>query len=587
MPAARSLSEPEMLQLRQEAARHTGGSLRPWVQSVARLHGVSDATIYRAIQGATPRARKRRSDAGSIRDADFAASLEIIKAMIVQTQCTPEYALDWVNTHRAKAGQPELEVSLATIRRHLDAAGFSSLDRDVDRRIHRRWEAPYANYLWQMDATTAAQYYLRTGGAVGIKSRVSTSKNKEDTTTKLYLLLIIDDHSRVKFGQFTTSMTARAWINVLVAAMLSGSFGRLVRESILRRGGALPDIYSQLPAERADQVVWPACGVPERLYTDNDSAVKALEWVSLMQALGIEHKKTERSTEEWINAQAKGKVERGIQTVQRFEAFTKAQPFTSLDRMNGVFAEFLLHENNVVRRSLGGQASFERWIATAVVRACPEAEVIRASSASEAEARVSAALTIRVNFGSRHGSRTFQLPMRAPFVDLDRTQKLQIRFWREDPSLVEVLVDGQAHTITTLYQPDVAGEYKAAPKPKAVEEREKALATDITAYKPVVHEVWGHKNAKDPRVYAIQPAATQHPLTIAALAPRMVRRGMAIDRLQAQGLFARPPAPDHLAQLNAVLAGRGELSEAELDQFIIALRTDADATIAAPKLRIA
>jgi len=52
----------------------------------------------------------------------------------------------------------------------------------------------------------------------------------------------------------------------------------------------------------------------------------------------------------------------------------------------------------------------------------------------------------------------------------------------------------------------------------------------------------------------------------------MIRRGRAQDRLSDLGLIGAPPSAAELARLEALFAGRREIPEPELDQWITAAR---------------
>lgn len=554
MPRPSALSAEQIQELRAEARRHRGASLRPWLTLEAERRQVSVATLYRHLEPEV-RTRRRRSDAGALRAMDT-AHMEEIAAMYLQWQYTPQLALMTLNERLRTDGQPECTASLGTIKRHLVALGIAR-SGEADRRIHRRFEAPYAGRLWQMDSSPAQQYYIDRDNTIGHESPVTHNKSKAGNgLPRVTIIAIVDDYSRVCWARATGGNDSSWWRDTLIDAMREGRFG---------------------PPSR-----WPAFGVPEMLYTDNDSAVKTSAWVDLLNDLGIKHDRTSLPTEHFTTAQAKGKVERKIRAIaEGFEVVTRARRLSGLAEFNALLTEYLVWDNNRVRPKLGHQAPFERWIATAQVRELPEREVIRVISSTRAECRVYTDLTIRLE---KH---TYQLPLRAPFTEVDRTKKVPVRYHKADLSAITVIIRGEAHEIAAVEaQPDVAGEFKAAPVPAAVERKKRLLARDLSGAAAVAHQVFASANQADQREYPIRPAPRIHPITAAQLEPVMVRAGWVIDRLQKAGVVARPPAAEERRDIEQLLAGRTEIPESELVQFIQARRDSAAATSAPAERRL-
>jgi hypothetical protein len=315
---------------------------------------------------------------------------------------------------------------------------------------------------------------------------------------------------------------------------------------------------------------WPAHGVPERIYTDNDSVVKSLEWISFCAGLGIEHRRTRHSTEHETHAQAKGKVERlGGKILHGFEVVTRLVRFDSLKAMNAALVEYLIHNNNRIRADLDSQAPFERWIATAKVRHLPDPELTRVLSARTQECKVNADLSIRLE------KRSIQLPRRAPFADYVG-RKLVVRFYRSDLSTIHVLIDGEAHEVPVEDAvPDVAGEFHAAPVPAAVAKRRELLDVDLSPVMPVAHDVFANRNRLDAREYPIRPVPAPHPQQSTQLEELMVRRVAATQRLQSEGLIATPPTAEQRQQLDQLFAGRTDIPQSELNAWIREARTPA------------
>jgi hypothetical protein len=388
-----------------------------------------------------------------------------------------------------------------------------------------------------MDSTVAASWYIDSDDTIGYESPVQLGKNKAGNgKPRIWMLTVVDDYSRVKWARYYSGNSAPFWLDMLTRVMRKGAFGE-------------PD-------------VWPAYGVPERLYTDQDAAMKARESVSFLAAFEIERMLANPSNPHFTNAQAKGKVERAQgHILHSFEKVTRAKRFESLEAMNRALNTFLITINNAVH-STTGRAPFERWLEAAQIRVLPEAEIVRRVSARVDEAWVSPDLAIRLE------GKTYQLPRREPFLGLVK-KTVNIRYYRADLSRITVILDGQAHEIDAVEAvPDVAGEFHTAPVTPAVEVKKALLERDLSRYDGAVHEVFNYVAEKDPRTYPIRPKEVEHPLTAAEFAPVMIRRGKAVERAQREGVVSVPPTELERAVIDALMAGRGEISESELATWI-------------------
>ncbi len=543
MPRARSLSPDAARELREEAEqlRARGVSVRPWALATAKLHGVSVDTVYRAIRPDV-RDRKRRSDAGSLKAIETEA-LADIAAFVVRHGYPVQLAIDTVNTLRSQQGEPEHTVHEETVRRHLRSLGLGIRDNAVDRRLHRRWEAPRPLFLWQMDTSPAACWYIDSDETIGYEAPHLVNKSKAGNgKPRVWLHAIIDDFSRVTWAMYQVGNGTVHWLDTMTQAMRAGAFGP-------------PD-------------VWPAYGVPERFYTDQDKAMKSREATDFLAAFEIQRILALPSTEHETNAQAKGKIEKRIGLIQRgFEVVTKARRFATLAQMNAVLAQYLIASNNRVHSSTR-VAPFERWLQAEQVRMLPAEEITRRLSMRRDECHVDGTLTIRLQ------GKIFQLPRRAPFTEQVK-RMVPVRYFRTDLVRLWVLIDGEEHEIEAVEaQPDVAGDIKSAPVPAGVELKRELLKRDISRYDGAVHEVFAHRNAQDARTYPIRPREVDHPLTLAAAAAVMVRRGRAKTRLQEAGVVGTPPSAGDQATFEALMAGRAEIPEAEINAYIEACRAE-------------
>jgi hypothetical protein len=545
-------------ELRAEAKRRQAAgetSLATWVRVMAREHGVSPHTIYRVIKDATTTQRKRRSDRGTIRVMDEDGLLDAA-AMVLRHGYDAENALDVVNCAREQAGLAPYGLHVDTLRAHLRRISASAADNAQDKRVHRRWEAPYPGYLWQMDSTVGAQWYVDGDGSVGWLNPIERSDNKAlDADRKrtrktaerhrIWLLCIVDDHSRTTWAKYYTANNASAWQDMLLSAMRPGVFG---------------------PPDR-----WPAFGVPEHLYSDQDAALKASETVALLQAVGVNLRLARPSDPWWTNAQAKGKVERMAGTIIRaFEPLSRARKFASLAEINEALTLWLLHYNRRVH-SVTGMAPFARSLLQPYRTQLPPRDVLKLEAVVKVTRRVSNALVISLL------GKEYQLPRRAPFSDLVN-ETVEVRYHRSSLERIVVMIDGDAHQVDAVEAvPDVAGEFHAAPKTTAVETKEALLGRDLSKYDGAHHAVLQYRLDRQGDIaYPIRPTEVEHPLTAAASAAVMVRRVPATARMQAAGVVAAPPTPAEALAITALFAGRDEIPDSELAAWIDARRRGAD-----------
>ncbi len=510
-------------------------SARPFCESHAALLGCHESTIYRAIRDVLP-SRKRRSDAGTVKAFD-GQSLDDLAALVVQYDYDAELALDTVNANRARDGEEVLDAHPETLRRHLRRMGVSRLDNAQDLRVHRRWEAPYPGYLWQMDSTVALSWWIDVDDTVGYEAPVVRNKTKAGNgKPRIWLHGIVDDHTRVRWARFYTSNSALAWRDMLIRAM---------------RGFA-PRLKD-----------WPALGIPERLYSDQDSAMKAGVMTRTLELLGVERMLALPSTEAETNAQAKGKVERTLGVIlQGFEKTTRAKRVSTLSELNRLLVQYLTWLNNR-KHSETGIAPFERWLSATTVRVLPPEEVMARVMRREDTRVINADVSIRLE------GKTYQLPRRKPFVDYIK-KRVQVLYHEADLSSITVVLDGEEHEVAAVEAvPDRAGEWQKAETPAAVERKRDLQKRDLSHIDPLL--VHDYRVDRDVREYAYRPTLVEAAAG-RELAPLMIRRGKATDRAQQQGVIATPPASGDLAALGALFGDRKEIPEPELDAWMEARR---------------
>ncbi len=539
MAAGRRLSREEIQALQEEArALPPGTPLRAFAEEHARLLSCHPSTIYRVVQTAVRRKRKRRADAGQSRLISE-EHFNVLGGMVTQWDYDAQLAIDTLNANRARAGEPLLEIHPETLRRALREAGVSRRDNAQDLRVHRRWEASKPNELWQMDSTVSASYYIDTDDTIGYEAPVVLNKTKAGNgLPRVWLIGIVDDMSRVTWARFYTANSALAWRDLLIRAMREGAFG---------------------PEQE-----WPAFGLPEKVYTDQDSAMKSAVMTRTLELLGVERMLALPSTEHETNAQAKGKVERALGIILHgFEKTARAKRFTSLEEMNQSLRQYLIWRNNSVHSETKA-APFERFLTADSLTLLPPRELMARVLYKEVERVVQSDVAIKLE------GKVFQLPRRAPFVD-HIGKKVQVLYFEADLSKITLVLGGEEHQVDAVEAvPDMAGDFHKAETPAAVALKRELLKQDLSHID--THAVHRFRTERDPRIYAVGLPKVQHPLTTEAWSTVMIRKGKAVDRAQAAGVISTPPTDGEKAALALLFGDRNEVPEDELKAWIDARR---------------
>lgn len=534
MPRNPNLTPEQLAELQRHAPPPSQRA--SYVQEQAQLLGCAPSTIYRALErGTTVRTRRRRSDAGAMKALDEQTFLDLA-ALTVRFDFDAGAALDVVNANRAAKGLAPVDIHPETLREHLRRRQVSRRHNDQDLRVHRRWEAPYSNHLMQIDSTVALSYYIDRDSSIGHEPDVALNKNKSGNgRPRVWMIGMVDDYSRVRWGRFYTSESAPCWWD------------------LMERSWRKP----------ADTTLWPAYGMPEKVYSDCGSGLRSTQVRKTLDELGVKYDSAQPSTEFETNAQAKGKIERALQVLQAFEALTKMRRFDDLVEMNAAFAKFLVYINRRIHAI--GQRPFHRWLAGMQdqrVRLLPPPEVTARFAWVEIDRLINSDLAIHID------KVRYQLPRRAPFIDFVG-QRVPVRYRRHDMARIVVVLDREEHEIDAIVaKPDVAGDYHAAPVPAGVALKRELQQRDLGHLDP--HLVHDYRLDRTEERFAARLDEVEHPLATAATAARMIRRGRAQDRLSQLGLIGAPPSPAELVRLDRLFDDRREIPESELEQWIAA-----------------
>jgi hypothetical protein len=264
------------------------------IENCAHLHGVSVATLYRALRDQfRPRSLHRR-DRGTPRHltrAEMERFCEVIAALKLRTtnkngrRISTRRALELLVEHgidtpeglvRAPAGL----LSKATVNRHLRGFGLDE-SRIRQPPVATRFHADHSNDCWQFDLSPSDLKH--------VPAPLWVEPGRGAPT--LMLFSIVDDRSGVCYQEY------RCVYGEDVEAALRFLFNAMT------------------PKEEEGLVLQ---GIPKMLYLDNGPIAKSSIFQTVMAHLGVEIKPhmPRGSDGRRVTARAKGKVERPFRTVK-------------------------------------------------------------------------------------------------------------------------------------------------------------------------------------------------------------------------------------------------------------------------------
>jgi transposase InsO family protein len=395
----------------------SGKTAKQMAIQLAKNYDVDVSRIYHYSRDVRPK-REQRKDKGVIK----AFTEEQFMDMLYYTVNKDKNA-DLISLSARYEG---FDVCPATYNRILRERKLSRKDLKRNITPYRSWEADSPNRLHQIDSTVSQQFYLDDDGSIKHEPEMLRNKNKRgNQKIRLHVVQVIDDHSRVRFARFTLGNHYGAWIQTLYNAW----------------------------RDKSDPL-FPFKGLPDTLYSDNDSVIKSKRFRRAMDILGIELKSHTVGS-----SQAKGKVERGFRIIQEFEKVTIGQPFKNLEEANAALYDFLIMVNNRVHRSTK-EIPFARWIkiGSSQIRNAPSEELFEKLNI-KSDTRL-----IKPNMTIEFANKVFQLPWDNIKIRKHIGEKVEILFYPENEDKIYVVVDDEQFEIAyeklAIHN---AGDYKKAP----------------------------------------------------------------------------------------------------------------------------
>lgn len=309
------------------------------MQETATLYGVSEATLYRALNDHNRPKPLRRSDRGQPRvlPADeMAAYCEIIAAMKIRTsnkkgrhlstsgciRLLEEFGLDTPQGF-VKAGPGQLKKT--TVNHYLKQWGY---DRNylVRQPPAVRFQADQSNDCWQFD--------LSPSDLKQVKQPLWVDQDRAAPTLMLYS--VVDDRSGAAYQEYHCV------------------YGEDVE-------AALRFLFAAMSPKQDAQFAFQ--GIPAKLYCDSGPITRSRIFQQVMNYLGIEvivHR-PKGSDGTRVTARAKGKVERPFRTVKEMHEtlYHFHEPQNEAEANEWLF-NFLIRYNNMQHRS-EAHSRMEDW----------------------------------------------------------------------------------------------------------------------------------------------------------------------------------------------------------------------------------
>lgn len=438
------LSESDKQEIRRAMAGLAGRRAAAEVRTLAAFYGVHSARIYDAARSVRPE-RKRRSDAGQ-RKVDLLANpaTRAVSEFVANQKVSPELATIVVKANPDLFGEMP-DVSQATIRRYLRDHGLSRVQAKESSITYRPFEAKFPGEIFQFDISGVKERWMdirtRRIHKVGV---LDVSKNHPNTRTDrvpVWKFTLVDDKSRKKFVRFVACPKANT---VHVVDFLREAFLEL--------------------------------GLPQKLYTDNDSVIVNKR---TMRGAGFLNEAFKDSGGFTLiqhtpgSPQATGKVERTHQTIEEYERLIGVKvefgSAVTIEQLNQ-FAELVCERQNSRICKATGMVPNLAFRSTAnPYRRIDAAQFDAAFKGRDLSIRVAADVTISIDGVKYQLSRRDEFP----FVELAAAkQKVEVYWLDEDEQFGLITPTGDKFIIEKVVAAaDASGEFKVLPETRQTRNR--------------------------------------------------------------------------------------------------------------------
>lgn len=318
-----------------------GSSLRrQLIQETARLYGVSEDTIYRALKKQISPKPSHRADYGQPRvmpTSTLKRYCEVIAALKIRTSNKKGRHLstseairlledEGIETPDGYLKAPIGLLKKATINRYLKQWGYDH-ETLIRQPVAVRFQAERSNECWHFD--------LSPSDLKQVRSPVWLDPLRGHPLLMLYS--VVDDRSGVAYQEY------------------HGVYGEDV-------GAALRFLFAAMSVKKDEN--FPFQGIPKMIYMDNGPIARSGIFLSVMGYLGVEIKTHLPYSKDGrrVTARAKGKVERPFRTVKEMHEtlYHLHEPDTEIEA-NSWLMKFLLHYNDRSHRS-EPHSRLEDWL---------------------------------------------------------------------------------------------------------------------------------------------------------------------------------------------------------------------------------
>jgi hypothetical protein len=328
------------LHRRLETLPSRSGERRSMIQEFARLYGVSEATLYRALrQRLKPRAMQR-SDRGIPRvmpSSRMERYCEIIAAIKIRTSNKKGRHLSTaesirlleefgITTPDGFVQAPKSLLNKSTVNRYLKQWGYDQLSLNIQPAAVR-FQARHSNDCWQFD--------LSPSDLKQVKKPIWVKEEKGNPTLMLYSA--VDDRSGVAYCEYHCV------------------YGEDVE-------AALRFLFNAMSPKKVEGFAFE--GIPDMIYMDNGPIARSHVFHQVMKYLGVNVKTHLPRGKDGrrVTARAKGKVERPFRTVKEMyeTLFHLYEPETELEANAGLMR--FLKRYNSMRHRIEPHSRLEDWI---------------------------------------------------------------------------------------------------------------------------------------------------------------------------------------------------------------------------------
>lgn len=481
--------------IREEMTGLKGSEAKAKALDLAKRFNISMSRVYELTSDL--RTRARRSDKGKFKLESVLSEQQI--AMLLKMTMAGCIAESVIEVAEESNLIPKGVISPARYNAWLKSNDVNRARLEMDTEYRPRFEAPYANFIWQVDYTTAEFFYLNGQLRVEYEHEWSVNKNRKgNQRTRIHLFSAYDQYSRLCYIEFMPGGSSIYWLDFLFNAM------------------------------RKKWDNYPFHGVPKIIATDNDSVVKSRIYTSAMDKLGVKIWKHAPGAS-W----SKGVVESGFRKFQARQAVSQLQAIPTIEEWNQFAYDKMLQFGNKIHAA-HKRTPIDAWLESiknnpSALRAVPDAELYDTLKWDEHERYVANDLTIEFK------GATIQLPQEQPFFEMIK-RKITFYTHAVEGEMIKVLWADKIYDVRVAprktYAPGQSPELniEETKRSKLIRQAEETELPQLKLYGKFIER---HKDDK----YLVRTAEEFDESRIDARLARTLDIETAIEKLKIAGVF--------------------------------------------------